>query len=570
MNNFSSQFVFVYAFTFYPSLTQVKLTQLRCEVVNRLYTNCSPSPDPLPRSHPVMVQSCPPNRQPLSSASNVRSFEPPTVKKESKNVSIQVEILKNKSVTSKGEQTEYNEKKEETDEAHERIKKDDTLINLEAHKDVTEKSHNVEQLIIDERLAVDLVERMRLTTELSHNMCVLSIVTVIKYLSEKIPTMDVPFNSILLKLASVDQNISPEMMKNSSDLGRLQTAFDKLWQFRNDQQQRGWPINDDSELESSLSELIKLLVDVNPSISRKVIFSNDCENVNTIVAFFNMETRKSLKMQLYAVLMEIIKLDENNIDDNLLSTVLPASLAAEMMNHQDDVERWSKASIIFTWMFGSGKSPPVNIYENIDDKFIANLLDVIELEENGESKVKQNIPAEISIPPILAFNLHFHQTDGNIVLRVLKTRKSANRLVQNIVSYLNWEEDPTLLVNYFGDKIKLNNKNRPNAVHKLLIEAFQDDQLENLFYYNDIKVMLDILITHLTNMQSDHNRTSYIQLLQNVVQNSTFKEEPYKIDELRLCLDSITNCEYLSLDEKNIVQNLQNSLAPSPPPPAEF
>lgn len=543
---------------------QVKLTQMRCEVVNRLYSNCSPSPDPLPRNHPV-IHSGPVVRQPFCEASNIRSFEPPP-KKEFLNASVQVKILDNTLYASKVEQTDSCIETKDVTEPN----RSTTNRGSESEQVLSEKTNDTSQPPIDESLAVELIERMRLSTELSHNMCVLSIVTVIKFLSEKLPSMDKSLGVLLEKLASVDQNISPEMMKNSSDLTRLRAVFEKLWHCRNDQQQRGWPIDDDTEVESSLTELVKLLANANPGISRKVIFSNDWENINTIVSFFNMETKKSLKMQLYSVLMEIVRLNDNKIEDNLLSTVLPSSLAAEMMNHQDDVERWSKASVLFTWMFGSGRKPPVNIYENIEEKFISNLLNLVELEDAEGQKIEHNIPPEMSIPPILAFNLHFDQPESNTVLKALKTRKSANRLVENIVSYLNWEEDPTLLVNYFGENMRLSNDGRPNAVHKLLIEAFQDSELENLFYYNDIKVMVDILITHLTNMQTDNNRGSYIRLLQNIVRNSSFKEEPYKIDEIRSCLDSIMNCENLSSDERNMVQTLQNSVAPSPPPPAEF
>ena len=44
---------------------------------------------------------------------------------------------------------------------------------------------------------------------------------------------------------------------------------------------------------------------------------------------------------------------------------------------------------------------------------------------------------------------------------------------------------------------------RSNAVHKLLIEILDEQETAKLFYLNDVRVIVDIVITHLNNLSAD-------------------------------------------------------------------
>lgn len=423
-----------------------------------------------------------------------------------------------------------------------------------------EESTKITTVEIDDSLAAELIERVRVSTELSHGMCKLTIETVMNFLREQMPLIEGPMTQLFNKLEAVDQCPSPLVMKNSSDLIKLRGLFDKLWICKADEQQRGWPIHDDEEMETSLIEMVKLLANANPTICREAMFTNNCDNVYMIISYFHEETKKSLKMQLYSVLMEIIRLNDNMIEDTFLSTVLPASLANEMINHRDDIERWSKASILFTYVFGSGQKPPINMYEHVNEKFVNSQLNLIEGEDIEGNKIDHKIPPEMSIPPILAYNLHFDLNESNLVLKALKMRPNVKCLIENLVSYLNWEEDPTLLINYFGKPMKT--CDRPNAVHKLLTEVFEDADLANLCYYNDVRVMIDILVSHLNNIQpGDENRFSYLKLLYNIIKNSNYKEEPHKLEEVTKCVDNIYCAESTPENEKRMVRMIKELLS---------
>lgn len=57
-------------------------------------------------------------------------------------------------------------------------------------------------------------------------------------------------------------------------------------------------------------------------------------------------------------------------------------------------------------------------------------------------------------------------------------------------------------------KIDDHQPNRVNAVHKLLLEIFNDEIISNLFYYNDICVLVDVIVTFLNNLHSDDKVSS--------------------------------------------------------------
>lgn len=268
-----------------------------------------------------------------------------------------------------------------------------------------------------------------------------------------------------------------------------------------------------------------------------------------------MENRAVLKLELIHCFLQTIRLLPNVINEIMLPSVLPGALCNELINYKQDGRRWALASKLFTAIFSTAHKPPISIYDYINEQFINSLLDLVE-EPNPTGEI--SISPELSIPPILAFNLHFNQDDDyNYVLNTLRNRQSASHLLENLVSYLNWHEDPTritsILTNvsndkhgnnlYFeleqleqiedqlnqGNKIVNSNTsdsldrcltnlgsstggressngsqpNRQNAVHKLLLEIFDDSIIANLFYYNDVCVILDILLSFLNNSHSD-------------------------------------------------------------------
>lgn len=389
----------------------------------------------------------------------------------------------------------YDDESTQTDEA--------TSCNLELDANVRKLSLDCSEssVVIPDGLVPEMIERLRVSTDLSHENCKKAIQILVSCLGENVPGWLRRCNQISQKLSEVDLNMTtPEVLLQSSDAINMKAIFQKLWFCKNDEQQRSWPVHEDEKsIQSHLAELTKLLANANPNITRDIIAKNNYDNVHMLVTYFQMETRRSLRMELYAVLVEIIRLSEAVIPDYLLSSVLPGALADEMLNYKQDTERWTSASFIFTIIFCTGHKPPINIYDHVNEQFVIQLLDIIEGEDADGTKLELDIALESSIPALLAFNLQFAQMDTNLVLKALHTRTNARRLTENLVSYLNWEEDPTRVAKVLPEP----EFRRQNAVHKLLIEMFNDTSTAKLFYYNDVRVVIDINITHLNNLLAE-------------------------------------------------------------------
>ena len=165
-----------------------------------------------------------------------------------------------------------------------------------------------------------------------------------------------------------------------------------------------------------------------------------------------------------------------------------------MTNYPGDIERWTQASTLFTVIFSTGHKPPIRLYEHVNHNFILKLIEIVEGSDVTGNKVDTSIVIETSLPPILSFGLHFDNHEDSLVIKALSYRPNASQLTENLVSHLNWEEDPTIIPE------TCLTIDRPNAVHKLLLEIFSDKQTAKLFYYNDVRVLVDIIITHLNNL----------------------------------------------------------------------
>lgn len=170
-----------------------------------------------------------------------------------------------------------------------------------------------------------------------------------------------------------------------------------------------------------------------------------------------------------------------------------------MQNYLSDKERWIKASTLFTLIFSSGHKPSVNIYEHLNENFFSRQFDLIEgFDINGQA-IECDIQPESIISPILSFNLHINDTAESVIFKALRKRSNASHFTENLISYLNWEEDIILTSCAFQRSAETDCA-IPNSVLKFLTEMFADKVVSSLFYYNDVRVIIDIIISQLDNL----------------------------------------------------------------------
>lgn len=243
-----------------------------------------------------------------------------------------------------------------------------------------------------------------------------------------------------------------------------------------------------------------------------------------------------------------------------------------MQNYLSDKERWIKVSNLFTLIFNSGHKPSVSIYENLNENFFSRLFDLIEgFDLNGEA-IDCDIPIEYIIAPILSFNLHITDLAENVIFKGLRKRTNASHFTENLISYFNWEEDIVLTSCSFERFPECSSV--PNSVLKFLSEMFADKVVSSLFYYNDVRVLIDIIIGQLDNLTvGDHvsflyiihnlkfqfflqRIKNYLELILNILKNTLYTEEPHKCFELKKCLLSIQHHEMSNPDHVAQSQNI--------------
>lgn len=377
-------------------------------------------------------------------------------------------------------------------------------VEKQANGDLTEEVTDV--------MVSQLIERVRICSQMNHDMCKKTIHEVLTFLSQSFPSWNQTCKAMSRILDEDGASIS--MTQTSVDSENLKAIFSRLWSCKNDEQQRTWPVHEDEQhILKALRDLTSILSDANPVLTRGVLSQNNYDHVHMLTAYFQMESRRSLRMELFRVFTQVIRLLNHLIPDFFLTSVLPSCLADEMMHYVADTERWNMSSSLFTLLFSTGHAPPVILYEHLNEKFFSTLLNIIEGFMGDDLDSTNGIQPELSIAPLLAFNLHFLNRESNLVVKTLTTRSKAGQLTENLISYLNWEEDPTQFPAVFTDNKFKKTIKRPNAVHKLLIDIFEREDTARLFYFNDVKVLVDIIITHLNNLSEDAEVSPFFTML---------------------------------------------------------
>ncbi|XP_075677123.1 NCK-interacting protein with SH3 domain isoform X2 [Dermatophagoides pteronyssinus] len=426
---------------------------------------------------------------------------------------------------------------------------------------------------INEQLISNLIENIKLDSNLSESKAIIVANSVIKTLSENVQSWQKDCQRIMEIMEKyVEEKVNSENVYSS----KLKCIFKRLWFCKNDTQQRNWPVYQDEDIiQSYLDELMNLLTNTEQSFLEKEICSQNHENLFNLIQYFQMETRRSLRLKLMDIFIILIRLYRRVPADFYLTTVLPGELTVEMKNHVQDVQRWIKASTLFTLIFSSGHKPPVNIYEHINEQFFSHQFDLCEgFDINGQT-IECEIPSENIISPILAFNLHITDIGDNVIFKALGKRTNASHFTENLISYLNWEEDIILtscnltrqsydnhfdnnqLDHQFSNSTFNHYDSNQNSVLKFLTEMFADKIVSSLFYYNDVRVIIDIIISQLNNLPvGDHRIKYYLELTANILKNTQYAEEPHKAFELKKCLISIQHHEFSNIADVQLAQDI--------------
>lgn len=135
------------------------------------------------------------------------------------------------------------------------------------------------------------------------------------------------------------------------------------------------------------------------------------------------------------------------------------------------------------------------------------------IENPPDTDVDDQIP-DLFLNFVISFNLQFQEYNDNPVMIALSERNIAKFFTEKLLLLLN-REGNLLLLNYslyitfcflfVEDPIRIfdHTPAPPHSLLKLFIDLFNSEETANLFYTNDIKVLIDIVVRNISDLSPE-------------------------------------------------------------------
>lgn len=371
------------------------------------------------------------------------------------------------------------------------------LIRQTSRQSPTKSSsqNNSTSFEIDSRAAYKLLDEVRKNTQLSYEMSKLAVTVVVSGLQQLLPSSISHYFDTVLNQLQMPLINSKMRIEDTYDSTRLKIIFDELTSCKEDSQQRSWMLyEDESIIVEYIKELTSILTNADASVSRHALKQDQYNGIMTLIEYYQMEARWTIRQLLLQSFGVMCSLDPVVVTI-MLNSILPMELARDMTSNPRNVPKLNYSSLLMTMIFSMAEPMPITHLEHLGCEFIAFLLDGIE--DPPDTDLEDQIP-DLFTNLILAYNLQFNfnatsnsnaNVNENIFMMALRERTNAKIFTQKILFLLNREEDPVRIFDH-----------QPAPMHsvlKLFIDIFSMDITASLFYTNDIKVLIDIVLRQL-------------------------------------------------------------------------
>jgi len=344
--------------------------------------------------------------------------------------------------------------------------------------------------------------------------------TVLEKLNEEFPEWDDQLSGLCRAL-----NQETDLQSNSVDSLKLEQLFEHLVALTEDEQQRGWSCKDDTEeISTMFGDLLGLLTNANPKVVIHVLRTLKYEPLLTLVQYYQLESRKTLKRQSLQVLHESMLIQPDPICSILLTSRLPVQLAADIQANKV-MSLLEQQCHVLCACLSYPNAMPRNHYDQLDEVFISCLLTAIEAEDAPHDP--ENLIPVMFLKCILSLNLHYQDLRSNKVCNVLKSRAHATVLSETLLVSFNRGEN---LTGYFPES--------KDGVRKIMLDLFGSPDTAELFFTNDVKVLIEVLHRNVIDRgEGDPERVYYLRLLDLVICNTEYQDHThYKDDILQLLI----------------------------------
>ncbi|RVE73148.1 hypothetical protein OJAV_G00048170 [Oryzias javanicus] len=312
------------------------------------------------------------------------------------------------------------------------------------------------------------------------------------------------------------------------DEQRLEVIFNDLARHRDDSQQRSWALHEDHALIACyLEELLKILTDADPEVCKRMCKANHSENVLSLVSYYQMEHRVSLRLLLLKVFGAMCSLDAALIS-TLLNSILPMELARDLQTDTQEHQKMCYSALVLTMVLSMGEQVPYRHYEHLNAEFIRFVLSVVE--DGLPSDPTEQLP-DIFLNLLLAFNLHHTVPSSNVLMQELN-QKNVKVLTEKVLLLLNRGDDPVCMFKHTPPA--------PHAVLKFLQDVFASPETANIFYRTDMMVMIDIAVRQISDLSpGDKLRMEYLSLMHSIIRSTDYLEHQHRLPDLQASLQRI-------------------------------
>uniref|UniRef100_A0A8C5DKW9 SH3 domain-containing protein n=1 Tax=Gouania willdenowi TaxID=441366 RepID=A0A8C5DKW9_GOUWI len=336
-------------------------------------------------------------------------------------------------------------------------------------------------------VGAELIELVRKNTGLSYELSRVAVGVVVGHLQSTLPQASSALEQVLLSLVeSKDLSAALPQGQVCHDEQRLEVIFSDLARHRDDSQQRSWALHEDHALIACyLEELLKILTDADPEVCKRMCKDNHYENVLSLVSYYQMEHRVSLRLLLLKVFGAMCSLDASLIS-TLLNSILPMELARDLQTDTQEHQKMCYSALVLTMIFSMGE-------QHLNAEFVQFLLDVVE--DGLPSDPTEQLP-DIFLNLLLSFNLHHTAPSNNVVMQELK-KKNVKIVSEKVLLLLNRGDDPVCIDRQY-------------------------------IYSTDMMVMIDIAL-----------RMEYLSLMHSIIRSTDYLEHQHRMSDLQGALQRI-------------------------------
>lgn len=378
-------------------------------------------------------------------------------------------------------------------------------------------------------IGAELIELVRKNTSLSYELSRVAVGVVVGHLQTALPQASSALEQVLVSLVeSKDLSAALPQGQVCHDEQRLEVIFGDLARHRDDSQQRSWALHEDHALIACyLEELLKILTDADPEVCKRMCKADHSENVMSLVSYYQMEHRVSLRLLLLKVFGAMCSLDAALIS-TFLNSILPMELARDLQTDTQEHQKMCYTALVLTMIFSMGEQVPYHHYEHLNADFVQFLLDVVE--DGLPSDPTEQLP-DIFLNLLLSFNLHHTTPSSNVIMQELK-KKNVKILSEKVLLLLNRGDDPVCMFKHTPPA--------PHSVLKFLQDVFASRETADIFYSTDMRVMIDIAVRQISDLSpGDKLRMEYLSLMHSIIRSTDYLEHQHRLSDLQGALQRI-------------------------------